>query len=311
MQPPDELMTQSFLPAVRQLVAFRLRSKALSQSRISSLLGITQASVSMYLSSDAEKAYSTLSALHVGREDADRYAATLAEAAARSPGDGVAALSSIWKDLLGRGAVCDAHRALHPSLSECDFCIGEYGREDGVKEKAVAEVAAAVRQLEGSADFVLVMPEVSVNIACAAGDASTPSDVVAVPGRIVKVRGRAKAMLPPEAGASAHMARVLLLARSRSRDVRACINLRFDRRMDTAMRKAGLRSLAVAGVPREGVEDPTVAAIERKLRSSRESFDAVVEQGGGGIEPNVYLFASGAMEAADLAIRLAKSYSAG
>ncbi len=310
MQPPDELMTQAFLPAMRQLVAARLRSRGLTQSRISSLLGTTQASVSLYLSSDAEDAYAAFSALHVGREEADSYALRLSEAVSTTPKDGVETLAAIWKGLLGRGSVCDAHRALHPSLSGCDFCVVEYGRGRGEKDEAIAEVADAVRLLEGSSDFVAVMPEVSVNIACAAGDASSPSDIVAVPGRIVKVRGRAKAMLPPEAGASVHMARVLLLARSRHRELRACINLRYDRRMEEAMRRGGVRALTLTAVSRPRTDDPTVAALKKMLRSSRERFDAVVEGGGEGIEPNVYLFAKGAKEVAGLAIKLARAYSA-
>ena len=63
MHPPDEMMTQAFLPAMRQLVAIRLHSEGLSQSRISGLLGITQASVSLYLSASPGRSYSTLSEL--------------------------------------------------------------------------------------------------------------------------------------------------------------------------------------------------------------------------------------------------------
>ncbi|MDG6909533.1 MAG: hypothetical protein JRN57_01395 [Nitrososphaerota archaeon] len=310
MQPPDELMTQVFLPSMRQLVAARLRSQGLSQNRISSLLGITQASVSIYLSSDRKKTYAGLSTLGVAGPDADRYASQLSTALAKGPTDGVRALAGIWTGLLGNGSVCDAHRRLHPSLAGCDFCIVEYGRRGGEKEAAVAEVAEAVRVLEGSKYFAEVMPEVSVNIACAAGDAATPSDVVAVPGRIVKVKGRAKAMLPPEAGASVHMARMLLLARSRQPELRACINLRFDRRMEGVLRRAGLRTFPISGVPRSGVDDPTFSAFERKLRTSRGRFDAVIDEGGGGTEPNLYLFARGARDVAELAIRLAGEYSA-
>jgi predicted fused transcriptional regulator/phosphomethylpyrimidine kinase/predicted transcriptional regulator len=304
-------MTQAFLPSMRQLVALRLRARGMSQNRIAVLLGTTQASVSMYLSSSPDRAYAALARLSVSKGEADGYSSRLALAVGDGAAEGVRAFEAIWWDLLGKGAVCRAHRELYPSLAECDVCVVKYGGGDGEKEAAVAEVAEAVRILEGSPDFVAVMPEVSVNVACAAGDASTPADVVAVPGRIVRVRGRARAMLPPEAGASVHMARVLLLARSRHPVLRACINLRYDPRMAAAMRKAGLRALAVSGAALAEAEDPTVEALERELRSSRGRFDAVVEQGGGGLEPNVYLFAEGAREAAEAAIRLARIYSAG
>ena len=79
MNPPDEMMTQAFLPAMRQLVAARLRSQGLSQSKISGLLGTTQASVSLYLSSNPVKAYSALSRFAMSREDADARAALLAD----------------------------------------------------------------------------------------------------------------------------------------------------------------------------------------------------------------------------------------
>jgi len=310
MQPPDELMSQAFLPSMRQLVAVQLHSRGLSQNKISSLLGITQASVSMYLSTNAKKSYQSLSDLSVQEAEADLYAAQLAAAVTESPSAGVTALYSVWTSLLGRGSVCPAHRAQYPSLSDCDLCIKEYGLR-GARSETIGEVSDAVRLLEESPKFVDVMPEVSVNIACAMADASTSAGVVAIPGRIVKVKGRAKAMLPPEAGASAHMAHVLLLVKARSPDFRACVNLKYDRKMAQLLQKEGLKAVSLANYPQGGVADPTVAALERKLQTTRGRFDAVVDEGGGGIEPNLYLFSTGAREVARLALRLAWAYSTG
>ncbi|MDG6956534.1 MAG: hypothetical protein JRM74_04085 [Nitrososphaerota archaeon] len=311
MQPPDELMSDLFLPAMRQLVALRLRSQGLSQSRIAQLLGTTQASVSVYLSSAPAKAYSALSRLSVSRADADLYSARLASAVSRGAKEGVGALSAVWTGILGGGAACGAHRALYPSLADCDVCIRAYGGQAGAKAQAVSDVSEAVRLLEASPSFVSVMPQVSVNIACAAGDAASPSDVVAIPGRIVKVRGRAKAMLTPEAGASVHMARVLLLAREVRPEFRACINLRYDGKIAAELKKMGLRVLSVGARPRPASDDSTVDALRRRLESSPGRFDAVVDEGGSGIEPNLYLFAAGAQEVAALAVKLAAARSAG
>ena len=310
MQPPDELMSQAFLPAMRQLVAFRLRSRGLSQNGIARLLGTTQASVSMYLSSRPSKAYSALSAFSVSRDEADRYSARLASAVSGGPAEGVETLDAVWTGLLGSGAACAAHRALYPSLADCDFCIRAYGGQAGAKARAVSDVSEAVRMLEASPSFVSVMPEVSVNLALAAGEATSPSDVVAVPGRVVKVRGRAKAMLPPEAGASVHMARMLLLARRVRPEFRACINLRYDSRVVAELESMGLRVLSIGGRPRPGSEDSTVESLRRRLEAPQETFDAVADEGGGGIEPNLYLFGPGAQEVAALALKLAAAYSA-
>jgi XRE family transcriptional regulator, thiamine biosynthesis regulator len=310
MQPPEEMMTSAFLPAMRHLVAVRLRSKGLSQSKISSLMGVTQASVSLYLSSDPGRAYGSLSKFSITRTRADRDSMLLADALVRGPVNGIRTLDRIWTGLLGSGAACPMHREMYPSLADCDYCVREYGAKQGSVTEVISEVADAARLLEDSPEFIKVMPEVSVNVACATPGASTPADVVAIPGRIVRVRGRARAMLPPEAGASAHMSRVLLLVMRRRPQLRACINIRYDRRMAKALRTNGTKTMAIGGYPR-GSDDPTSDALERRLASSKDGFDAIIDEGGAGIEPNLYLFASGAREVVELALRLAKLYSAG
>ncbi|HUH82810.1 MAG TPA: thiamine-phosphate synthase family protein [Nitrososphaerales archaeon] len=310
MQPPEEMLNSAFLPAMRHLVAMRLRSRGLSQNKISSLMGVTQASVSLYLSSDPRRAYGSLSRFSIARARADRDSDLLAGELMLGPVHGIGTIERIWIGLLGSGAACSMHREMYPSLADCDFCIREYGAKRGSVAEAVSEVAEAARLLEGSPEFMKVMPEVSVNIACATPGASTPADVVAIPGRIVKVRGRARAMLPPEAGASAHMSRVLLLAMRRRPQLRACINVRYDSRMARALKRSGIRTMVVGDYPRGG-DDPTSDALERRLASYRDGFDAIADEGGAGIEPNLYLFARGAREAVELALRLAKLYSAG
>jgi len=304
------LMTGMFLPGMRHLVALRLRTRGLSQTRISALLGVTQASVSLYLGSDLGRTYSTLARFSVNRSQADRDSEALADALLKNPMDGVEAINRIWTGMLGSGAVCPLHREMYPTLRECDFCMKEYGSRRGKIAETVSEVSAAVRLLEASQDFVAVMPEVSVNLACIAGNATSPSEVVAIPGRIVKVKERAKAMLPPEAGASAHMSRMLLLVRSKMPEHRACINIRYDARLNPLLSRVGLRVLTLGRHSSRGTGDTTVEALARRLESEPRPFDAVVEEGGGGIEPNVYLFAKGAQEAARIAVRLAKGYSA-
>lgn len=296
---------------MRHLVAAKFRSKGLSQTRISSLLGVTQASVSLYLSTDPEKAYGQLSRLSISKGRADRDSALLAQDLARGPVHGVRTLNRMWTGLLGAGSACAAHREMYPSLADCDFCIKEYGGRRESLSEIVSEVAEAAGVLEESPEFIGVMPEVSVNIACAPPGATTPGEVVAIPGRIVRVRGRARAMLPPEAGASAHMSRILLLVMAKRPQLRACINVRYDRRMSRAIRRNGLRTVTIGNYPRADGDDPTAEALGKKLAGTSGPFDAVIDEGGAGIEPNLYLFAKGAKEAVDLALRLAKGYSAG
>lgn len=304
-------MVQEFLPALRNLVAKELRAQGLSQNRISSLLGVTQASVSLYLSSDSSKSYSVLNTLSLPAEEADRYAALLAEDSKRSAVDAVATLSTVWNRLLGRGAICSRHRSIYPALADCDVCIREFGKDNSAFSDAVAEVAEAVRRLEASQNFASVMPEVSVNIALAVGDAKSAADVVAVPGRIVRVKGMPRAILPPELGASRHLSGILLLTRTRRPELRACINLRYDKKMASVLKNLRLRSFKIGEYPPSASGDPTIEAYEKRLSTVSEDFDVLVDMGGSGVEPNVYLFADSAASAADLALRISKAYSAG
>jgi len=273
------------------------------------MLGVTQASVSLYLSNEPNRAYSLLASLSLGKEEADRYAALLAEDLKRNPVYAVQTLTSLWKGLLGSGLVCDAHREMYPSLSQCDVCIKEYGGRKAERSGLVSEVAEAVKLLEASRAFVNVMPEVSVNLAFAAENADSVEDVVAIPGRIVRVKGNAKALSRPEFGASGHLARVLLLVRSRRPRLRAAVNLKYDSRIRSLLKRLGLRTLVLGGYESSGIEDPTLRAVARTLRTASPNFVAMVDPGGPGVEPNTYLFTASAREAAKLAVKLAELYS--
>src|ERR1700730_10309886 len=189
MHPPCEVMVDSFLPAMRALVARRLKEDGLSQGKIASLLGLTQASVSFYLSNSIGKRTSALASLGVTMEEADTYAALLAEDLKNNPVYAVATLYSIWNKLIGGGNACAYHRSELPFLATCEVCLKTFGSEKARGEGDVQHVEGAVRLIEGSSTFVQVMPEISVNIAFAANGAASVEDVVAIPGRIAKVKG--------------------------------------------------------------------------------------------------------------------------
>lgn len=274
------------------------------------MLGITQASVSTYLSAGPDRPYNALESLSIGREEADRYASLLAEDIKRSPVYGVETLETLWTRLLGRGSICDAHRRLYPGLANCDVCIKQYGKPPGEGPEALRDVAEAVRMVEASPTFVRVMPQVSVNIAEAPEATTSPEEVAAIPGRVVRVGNRAKAFEAPAFGASRHLAGILLIVNKRRKDLRSVINLRYDRRMERVLRKLRLRLVEIGDYPIRPGADPTLDALAEKMRTSNLDFDAVVDRGRVGVEPNVYLFGAKATDAARLAVRVSRTYSA-
>jgi predicted fused transcriptional regulator/phosphomethylpyrimidine kinase/predicted transcriptional regulator len=301
-------MMEAFLPSMRALVSKKLQKQGFSQGRIASLLEITQASVSLYLSGRTSRPLQLLSSLGISSEEAERFSSLLAEDLKENPVYAVSTLYSIWSDLLGRGLMCHPHRKDYPFLAECDICMRTFGSRQARGSDAIDYVSRAVSMLESSGTFVRVMPQVSVNITYACGEAASVQDVVAIPGRIVKVRDRAKSFTKPEFGASAHLAKILLQVRTRMKDVRAAINMKYDRNVEKVLRKLRLRALKIGGIYTKEVDDSVVDALRQKMRETDEQFDALIDLGGSGFEPSLYLFAKDPMEVAQTAIKMSRMY---
>jgi XRE family transcriptional regulator, thiamine biosynthesis regulator len=312
MHPPCEMMVDSFLPSMRALVARRLKEDGLSQGKIASLLGLTQASVSSYLSTSAAKQSAALSSLGVTAEEGETYAALLAEDLRNNPTYAVATLYSIWNRLLGGGDACALHRSEHPFLATCDLCMKVFGPERGHAEGAVEHLEGALRPVEGSSLFVLVMPEVSVNVAYAPMGAKSVEDVVAIPGRIVRVRGQARSFMRPEFGASTHLAAILLEVERRRADLRAAMNLRYDERMARALSRLRVKRLTMGGTYPADTQDKVLGALRARLSApgGAAAFEALVDLGGEGVEPSLYLFAEDAVRVVRRALEVAKAYAA-
>jgi predicted fused transcriptional regulator/phosphomethylpyrimidine kinase/predicted transcriptional regulator len=296
MHPPCELMVDSFLPAMRQIVARRLSEEGMSQGRIAGLMGVTQASVSLYLRSEKRDS-DLLRSLGIGEDEAGLYASLLTEDLKKNPVYAVNTLYSLWSDLLGRGSMCEPHRSLYPQLAECQVCIKAFGGRDTRPGDAIEHVAEAVR----------MVPEVSVNIAYAPEGASSVQEIVAVPGRIVKVRGTARSFMKPEYGASTHVASVLLVAMSHDPLVRAAMNLRYDDKMMAVLRRLGLDPLVLKEDEVKNEAD-MMRSLRSAVRAASKPVRSVVDPGAPGLEPGLYLFAGDALAVARQGLELARAY---
>jgi len=302
-------MVDSFLPAMREAVARRLAEEGLSQGKIAGLMGVTQASVSLYLKSEGRSA-ELLRGLEISDEEGQLYASLLAEDLKKNPVYAVNTLYSLWSDILGRGSMCGPHRSLYPQLAQCDVCIKAFGGRETRSGDAIEHVAEAVRMVEGSSEFVGIMPEVSVNIAYAPERASSVNEIIAVPGRIVKVRGRARSFMKPEYGASTHVANVLLAVMARYPSMRSSMNVRYDRLMLGVLRKMKMHPLLLeeTGVR---TDSEMMRSLSLSLRRSETPVEAVIDPGAPGLEPGLYLFAHDAVEVVRLGLKIARVYAMG
>ncbi len=296
------MMVDSFLPAMRESVARKLNEEGYSQGKIATLLGVTQASVSLYLRPEGRSG-ALLGRLGISEEQGSLYTSLLAEDLKKSPVYAVNTLYSLWSDALGRGALCGAHRGEYPALAQCEMCVVKFGPQTEPDGDAIEQVAAAVKMLEASSAFVRVMPEVSVNIAYAPVGAKSPQDVVAVPGRIVKVKGMPRSFMRPEYGASTHVANVLLAVVSGSGAKRAAMNVRYDAKMGSVIRRMKLATLSVRGGPQ------MVESLRTSMAGLARQLDALVDPGGPGTEPGLYLFAESATAVAALGLKVARAYA--
>lgn len=311
MHPPCEMMVDSFLPSMRALVARRLKEDGLSQGKIAGLMGLTQASVSSYLSTSPAKQTATLSGFGVNNEEAETYAALLAEDLKNNPAYAVATLYSIWNRIIGGGNACALHRGEYPFLATCEVCMKVFGPERGRAEGAVEHLESALRSIEGSSLFVKVMPEVSVNVAYSPEGAKSVEDVVAIPGRIVRVRGQSRSFMRPEYGASTHLAAILLEIERVHPSLRAAINLRYDQKMSRTLAKLRIKGLTMGRDYPAGSQDKVLDALRARLSApgGATEFEAVVDMGGEGVEPSLYLFAEDAITVVKRSLEIARAYT--
>ena len=139
--------------------------------------------------------------------------------------------------------------------------------------------------------------------------AKTVEDVAAIPGRIVRLKDKPKAVSKPEYGGSRHLARVLLAVKRYAPEVSAVINLKLDEAVESAIKSLGLRYSETRCEEPYGREreEEVIEAVAREF-GKRSDWDVVIDRGGMGLEPTTYIFAENAEKAAEKALKIARRY---
>lgn len=284
-----------------------------TQSETADKLGVTQPAVSSYLSllEDEDASHSDIDDLTVL---AKRIAQGLASGH-MSLSDTVMEVCGLCIKLKSGGFICTLHKDRVKDLREesCEVCLDLFGsgtEEVEQRRKVLNELKRAAELFEGYESFPLVMPEVRVNIVMATQDAKSVSEVAGIPGRIVEVRGRAKAFMDPEFGASSHLAKMLLVAMSFDPSLRSAVNIKYNESIHRALEKLKLR---VGWFDRESVllemrrdESALAASVGQIADKSGGMPKVIIDLGGYGIEPVSYLFGESALELAKLVIEIAE-----
>jgi len=310
MFPPCEMMVKDFLPSVRGLLIHSLRGAGYSQSSIARFLGVTQSAVSQCLSKDEKHYVSSLLSMGLKKEEVETLVNLLMEDITKSPERANETLYSFWNTLLSEGRLCDFHRSIYPQLSSCEICLTPISKHihDVDKLEVLKTLEEAVFRIEQSNFFKYIMPQVSVNVVYSIKNPSSIHDVAGVPGRIVKVGERVKAVGKPIFGASQHMANVLLAVNSFKRSVRAAINIRNDDKVKQVIREVNLPHAVVESRGGRLAEDDVISSVAEAYRRLDTIPAAVFHDGGLGYEPATYIFGENPIQVTLIAENVARRY---
>ena len=147
------------------------------------------------------------------------------------------------------------------------------------KEKILNKISDMRRRLESL--IPLLSPQVRVNIAIAANDANSSSDIAAFPGRLTPIGNKARPLSSPKFGGSSHLSDLLLELRKFDSNIQTIINLRWDPMVSESLKRLAIKSVKLN---REG--DDLV------ITKNTTKFEAMIDEGSYGIEPSLYIFST-------------------
>ncbi|MEM4071048.1 MAG: thiamine-phosphate synthase family protein, partial [Thermoplasmata archaeon] len=124
-------------------------------------------------------------------------------------------------------------------------------------------------------------------------DASTKSDVAAIPGRITVINGKIRSWEEPDYGSSKHLSE-LLLSRVKQTSYRAVMNIKFDSEIMKKLKKLRYK---IEIVDRSKIKDLSKYA-------ANNGYEVLVDPGMFGIEPATYIFGKDPIEVAKKVISI-------
>ncbi|VVB96679.1 Bifunctional thiamine biosynthesis protein ThiDN [uncultured archaeon] len=173
--------------------------------------------------------------------------------------------------------------------------------EESERYYVIKNVEEAVDTIETKMAAELI-PEVGCNIAMGVPNATSISDVAAVSGRIVRLKGSPHAVGCVAFGASSHIARIVLTAMQFDSSVRAAMNIRYSEDALEACKELGLRMASFSRKDEpEGVSTMEWGVAEAIKKEGRVP-DVIYDKGDVGKEAMIRLLGKDAKEVAGRAI---------
>ncbi len=170
--------------------------------------------------------------------------------------------------------------------------------------RVTRSVEEAVELIENNKGFSELIPEVGCNIAMGIPNASSISDVAAVSGRIIRLKGSPRAVGCVLFGASSHVARIVLTAMKADSSMKAAMNIRYSEEALSACKELGLRTASFSReFEPEGVSTMEWGVAEAITKAGRVP-DVIYDTGDIGKEPMIRLLGKDAVEVARRALEI-------
>ena len=314
MRPPCENVVRQFLPLLRALVSKDLMTRyGWTQNQIATRLGVTQPAISSYISFLEKKDFEGFNL-----EELSQVAGEIASGYANneiSLSDSVLEVCQLCIKLKSGGNICTRHKLTVTELGSerCEACKELFsGAPRYVEDRynVLQDLKEAIVLLESSESFAKVIPEVRTNVAMALPKAKSVSQVAAIPGRIVEIRGKAKAFEEPEFGSSYHLAKMLLITMQYNVNYRSVLNIKYNEKIGKAIETMGFGKYLFnrSEFPDEALESdvPATWGVKQAHQNRGSIPDVLIDKGGHGIEPATYVFGLTSVDAVSKAVRIAE-----
>ncbi|RLI01178.1 hypothetical protein DRO30_04530 [Candidatus Bathyarchaeota archaeon] len=290
---PHEVAVKYVIPNLKALIALNLSEHGFSQVKTAKLLGVSQTMVNKYMRYSKNYYLEKLWKTGLPKEVVNNVMKMLENALNEGGSElFIKAFTSAVNYIISQGTLCRLHHQLYSKLPlTCTLCRDFFTAE--ILDPYIAEVKQAVEQLVKHPKSYELVPEVGINIALAPPNAQTAEDVVAIPGRIMRVGFTVKPMSPPSYGGSYHLSIVLLKVKNVDKNVKAAINIRFNEEFIKKLKK---RNLYLVNLGPHKKPENFMPNLENLLKRLKKTPNVIVDLGGQHLEPVIYIFGKSAFD---------------
>ncbi|WP_205760705.1 thiamine-phosphate synthase family protein [Acidianus sulfidivorans] len=297
---PLSLITDILLPNIRALEAKRLRNLGLSQSKIATVIGVTQPAVKQYLDINERFYLEKLHELGLTEDEINYILDMITEILlSNNIESSMQFITTIGLSYLSQLKFCNFHRSQDSRIpQDCRICETIY------KQDEEEQLELSIAMLQNSLVSPLI-PEVLSNIAYSKKNPKTIEDIIAIAGRITKIRDIPTPASKPMWGASKHLGRILLGISKKFPEIRSVMNIKYDEKIRKILDELKMK-YKITG-PTDYADDEIIENLV--ISNYSELLDAIVHLGGKGVEPITYIFGRDPLEVAKKIIMIGKIYN--